>query len=125
MNEINAEIWGRRFELSVTYDCYHGENVTNTQIQAINLFTEKITELTSSAKDKVLDFCASRCEETIDPHGNIFRFLLPRTIYVKRSSNNERVVALLCDFRYDPEYMIAIVFRNEKLYEVTTDSAIM
>lgn len=125
MNEINAEIWGRRFELLVTYDCYRGENVTNTQIQAINLFTEKITELTSSAKDKVQDFCASRCDETIDPHENIFRFLLPRTIYVKRSSNNERVVALLCDFRYDPEYMIAIVFRNEKLYEVTTDSAIM
>ena len=33
-----------------------------------------------------------------------------------------RSVGLLCDYRYDPEEGLALVFENERLSEITTQS---
>ena len=45
-------------------------------------------------------------------------------IYVVRA-RNDRSVAIMCDYRFDLEHGIAILFKNEKLEKVGTQDMVL
>ena len=47
---------------------------------------------------------------------NIFKYVMPKSFYVP--DTEKRVVVLFCDFKYDLENGIALVFEDEKLKEI-------
>lgn len=109
-DRIKLNIWGKDFLLPVQYDCFADEEISAKQLSALSLFIGH-PEWINNAKNKTEEYCVRHAQ--IDSCGakqnNIFSYLKPEYIYVKRSKE-DAVVALLCKYRYDIEHGIAIVF---------------
>ena len=50
---------------------------------------------------------------------NIFKYIIPKLIYIP-NNRPQRTIDLLCDFRFDIEHGIAIIFENEELINIVS-----
>lgn len=107
---LNIEIWGRSFSLNIEYDCYSGEEITTKQIEAIERFCNNLNWI-EKAKQDVVKYCEYEVnsDDENQKKDNIFSYIKPETIFVKRDDNKSRV-ALMCKYRYNMEHGLAIVF---------------
>ena len=118
-------IWGRDFDLEIYFDCYTGEKISIEQKEALDLFLQN-PQLISEAKEKVIAYCLKRnAAEIGGTIENIFKYVIPQSIYVQKSPDNARVVGLMCAYRFNPEDGLAIVFRNETYHEVGSQNIII
>ena len=118
-------IWGRDFDLEIYFDCYAGETISIEQKEAVDLFLQN-PQLISEAKEKVIAYCLKRnAAEIGGTIENIFKYVIPQSIYVQKSPDNARVIGLMCAYRFNPEDGLAIVFRNETYYEVGSQNIII
>lgn len=110
---IKLIIWGREFHLPVEYDCYKDEKVTKEQISALEVFKSQEKWLEDSKKE-IETFCKDDVlgDDENQKKDNIFSYLKPESIFVKRDKEYPRV-AILCKYRYDPEHGLAVVFSHE------------
>ena len=111
-------IWGRQYDLPVVFDCFDNEEVLPIQKQALEAFLKAENTIQESKKqlEKYIlnDEYAEIEGNSID---NIFKYVIPTDIYIPRTPET-RTVALLCDYRFDEEHGIAIVFENEQFKEI-------
>ena len=105
-------IWGRQYDLPVVFDCFDNEEVLPIQKQALEAFLK--AEKKQLEKYILNDEYAEIEGNSID---NIFKYVIPTDIYIPRMPET-RTVALLCDYRFDEEHGIAIVFENEQFKEI-------
>ena len=118
-------IWGRDFDLEIYFDCYTGEKISIEQKEALDLFLQN-PQLISEAKEKVIAYCLKRnAAEIGGTIENIFKYVIPQSIYVQKSPDNAHVVGLMCAYRFNPEDGLAIVFRNETYHEVGSQNIII
>ena len=116
-------IWGRNCKLKVFFDVYEGEEVLEAQVRALDSFMNAADKLFASYKE-LESYCIHKDGELIgDSIENIFKYVKPESIYVKRN-NKTRVVALLCNYRFDEEHGIVLVYENEKLKHIGTQDDI-
>lgn len=110
-------IWNREFDLRVVFDSYD-EEVLPIQEQALEAFLKAENTIQESKKqlEKYIlnDEYAEIEGNSID---NIFKYVIPTDLYIPRTLET-RTVALLCDYRFDEEHGIAIVFENEQFKEI-------
>lgn len=111
-------IWGRQYDLPVVFDCFDNEEVLPIQEQALEAFLKAentIQESKQQLEKYILNDEYAEIEgNSID---NIFKYVIPTDIYIPRTPET-RTVALLCDYRFDEEHGIAIVFENEQFKEI-------
>lgn len=112
------KLWGRVFNLEVIFDCYNGEKVLPIQEEALNNITTANAEL-EKALESIKEYCLKYTSNEINPEhiDNIFKYVIPYSIFVKRNEE-KRIVGILCKFKFDPEHGIAISFENEKFSKV-------
>lgn len=127
MNKINLTIWGRGLDVGVIYDCYSGETVLPYQRDAFDAFLANAPALLNSAESKVKEYILSTNPEEIDGSEitNIFRYVKPKDLFIKRNRDEQHIVALLCSYKFNPEAGMAIVFRDEALTSVGTQNEIL
>lgn len=106
-------VWGRKVRLKIDMDCIEGEVVTPVQNETLSEFLSDKNRL-----DKVLlkveQYCLSERElKTEKSIENIFKYVSPKTIFVPRD-DKKKTVAILCDYYFDEEHGIAIVFEDGK-----------
>ena len=110
-------IWNREFDLRVVFDSYD-EEVLPIQEQALEAFLKSentIQESKQQLEKYILNDEYAEIEgNSID---NIFKYVIPTDIYIPRTPET-RTVALLCDYRFDEEHGLAIVFENEQFKEI-------
>lgn len=125
MNKVKMMIWSREYELDVIYDCYEGEEILDSQIDAVKAFSisEKAIE---SSLEKVKNYCLEMNHEEIGSNNieNIFKYVVPKYLYVPREKE-KHVVAIMCNYRFDPENGIAVVFENERFKEIGMQDIIL
>ena len=118
-------IWGREFDLKVVFDCFDDEEVLPIQEQALESFLKADAAIADSKKQVesyiLNDDYAELETDSID---NIFKFVIPTDIYIPRTPEI-RTAALLCDYRFDEEHGIAIVFENERFKEIRTQDIVL
>ena len=118
-------IWGREFDLKVVFDCFDDEEVLPIQEQALESFLKADAAIEDSKKQVesyiLNDDYAELETDSID---NIFKFVIPTDIYIPRTPET-RTAALLCDYRFDEEHGIAIVFENERFKEIGTQDIVL
>ena len=111
-------IWERQYDLPVVFDCFDNEEVLPIQEQALEAFLKAENTIQESKKqlEKYIlnDEYAEIEGNSID---NIFKYVIPTDLYIPRTLET-RTVALLCDYRFDEEHGIAIVFENEQFKEI-------
>lgn len=111
-------VWGRDFELEIRYEASEGEDVIPTQTEALNHFLNSADELLSDP-NAVVKYCLSNNpKEITEPVNNIFKYVIPFAILIRRNDN----IVLLCDYKFDYEDGIAIVFDKNVLKEVCGQS---
>jgi len=126
MNKQHLTIWGRAFDLDIVFDCYKGEDVLPIQIEAINRFLQN-ANLIDQAKPAVESYCIQRDSDYIGSMGidNIFKYVVPMSLYVQRTKDDRRVVGLMCNYKFDPEHGLVVVFENEQLKIIGNQDAIL
>lgn len=124
MNNITTTIWGREFVLDIVFDLNDNEERKEAQTKALDSFIENIGTI-DNCLSKVKEYCIENCNEQIKTVDNIFKYVMPKTIYVINSFDETRNVALLCNFKFDMEHGMAIVFKNEEFSEIGDQSLIV
>lgn len=116
MNKVKACIWGRDFELSVSYQNFPGEEVTCNQRLTLEAVTSvDFAESLSGIKEYIMKYNSSEINgNSID---NIFKYVMPKSIIITRDES-ARVFGIMCNYKFDMEHGIAIVYENEK-YKAT------
>lgn len=125
MSKLNITIWNRKFELEVEYDCFEDEDITEKQKAAL----EKVVNQSDFFEDALKhskDYCIKQNKEDIDEEviENIFKYIMPRSIYVIRNKE-KRSIALMCDYKFDLEHGIAIVYEDEKFVKIVEQDAVL
>lgn len=106
-------VWGKKIKLKIDMDCIDDEVVTTVQEETLSDFLGEKT-IIDRALPKVKEYCLTEKElngeNSID---NIFKYVTPKTIFVPRDDKKKTVV-ILCDYYFDEEHGIAIVFEDKK-----------
>ena len=126
MLNYNLNVWGRDFELPVVFDCYKDETVLPEQELALTQFLAA-TDLLSSCLDKVKTYCEKQNPAQFE-HAhidNIFKYVIPQQIYVQRTNDKSRIVALMCAYKFFPENGLAIVFKNEMFEAIGSQDIVL
>ena len=122
MSKVKMEIWGREFNLEVFYKNYKGREITDNQIASYEKFIAADDAIEKSKK-KLIAYIEENYEEA-GKIENIFKYVIPKMVYIPREEK-QRKSALLCDFRFDMEHGLALVFENEKFKEVVSQDDIL
>ena len=124
MNKVNVNLWGREFELFISYSCYPGEEVTDIQKNAVEVFCDNIFSV-DAMLDELKKYVEKTSEAAVESNGidNIFKYVMPKSLFVPRSNN--KVVAIICNYKYDMENGIAIIFKDGKFKEIGTQDIII
>ncbi len=124
MNNVKLNIWNRDFELPVIIKTFDGKEPTDIQKESLERFEAK-TGIISEAQDQVEKYILTHGlnENGIDTVDNIFKYVMPKTIFIPKSKN--RVVGLLCNFKFDMEHGIAVVFENEEFKEIGAEDIVL
>lgn len=121
MSNAIMTIWGRAFELPVAFDCYENETILPEQQEALDklLHSEKAI---NSAKRAVESYCLKMNASEIGADGiaNIFKYVMPYSLFVRRSTTSDRYVGLMCKYRFNPEDGLVVLFKNEEVYDIGT-----
>lgn len=125
MNKAKLQIWGREFEMEVKYDCYAGEAVLEAQEDALKAFLKSDGVIMASL-EMVKDYCLAQNKNDIGESGipNIFQYVAPKYLYVARSMDRH-LVAIMCNYKFDPENGIAVVFENEQFHKIGKQDIIL
>ena len=134
MTNMKLNVWGREFDLPIEFDLYEGEVVSNVQKEALSGFETKNVRdgevvrnsLLECSLEKLKAFCLDRDKEEIQGNAidNIFKYVIPQNLYILRTEEC-RVVALMCAYKFDLEHGLAIVFENECLKDIGTQDLVL
>lgn len=124
MTSLTRDIWGNVLDVEVQFEDLDDEGIS---LEQWNAFGNLI--LSWESIDDALPAVKSYCEaddlntagETID---NILRCVVPRYLFIP-GEQKERTAALMCDYEFDPEHGLALVFENEALKEIGPQDIIL
>lgn len=125
MSKCKITIWDRVFDLSVVYECYAGEEVLESQREAFAMLEDNEKEVADSleaVKKYVQKTGASQLKD--DSIENIFKYVMPKSIFVPHTKKH-RIAAIMCNYKFDMEHGIAVVFENGKLKKVGTQDIVL
>ena len=123
MNKSKITIWGREFNLNICYDCYPGETILQGQKEAAEKFLSAIDAVEES-KDEIEKYVLMSKEINMPNVDNIFKYVMPKNIYVPRNLS-KRVAAIMCNYKFDIEHGIAVVFENEHFKEIGAQDIVL
>lgn len=123
-------IWGRVFDLRVAFD-YYDEPIPAVMTQAAESFAASsgcVQEAYSRLEQYCLENDGSKIASMSHSDGidNIFRYVMPDYLFVLEPDEERGVmhrVALMCDYRFDPEEGLALIFEDERFKEICPQSA--
>lgn len=120
MNKVSLKVWGRKFSLPVIYDVFDGEEKTVQQEDSLNKIVGS-GEL--RGEDDVIHYCEKmNPEEVGNTLSNVFEFVIPRSVFVCREKG---YIALLCDYKYDLDNGIAVLYENGILRKIGTQDLVL
>lgn len=120
MSDLSMTIWGRELNLSVVFDCYENEDILPEQRVAL----EKLIDsgAMEASRTVVENYCLKTNRKEIGESSitNIFKYVMPYGLYIRRSISSDRYVGLMCKYRFDPEDGLVVLFKNEKVCDIGT-----
>lgn len=124
MTKINMNIWGRRFELDIYYRMSSDNSISAEQKAAYDAFMKKnvVDEVLPELKAYIEENYASKMRE--EKVSNIFKYAIPRMVFIPKQTEGN-TVALMCDFSFDAEHGIALVFHDEVLEAIGSQDIVL
>ena len=118
-------IWGRDFNLEIMFGNDDESNSKPVQREAWQAFLN-CPQLIEESKVRVIDYCLKHyaSEFSTSKIDNIFKYVIPESIYIKNTRDNSHVVALVCAYKFDEDNGLAVIFKNETFDKVGTQNII-
>ncbi len=123
MSKQKITIWGREFDIPAVLECYPGETVLDSQKAALKWLAENGETLDNSltkVKAYVQKNAAELKESGVE---NIFKYVMPKSIFIPH--NTKSTVAILCNYKFDMEHGLAVVFEKGKLASICPQDDIL
>lgn len=122
---LKTELWGKMVELEVVFETHPKAGITENQKKAYQVIKEHWNVVDESL-DAVKAFCLERSPEDAEAieTESVFSYVTPQQLYIERHVK-PRIVGLLCEYRFDTEMGIAVVFEDEHLKDVMTQPAFL
>lgn len=116
MSKKTIKIWGREFDLDLIYKTYSEEKPLRLQIAAADEFDSSILD---EAKKKVEEYIIKYNSQELKSESvdNIFKYVMPKAIYVPQVEGH-KLLAIMCDYKFDMEHGLAMVFEDNKLKDI-------
>ncbi len=125
MSKCKINIWGRTFELNVVYECYPGEEVLESQKEAFAMFEDNPKEIAESLEAvKEYVYKTNSGQLAGGDIENIFKYVMPKSIFVPHTKKHY-IVAIMCNYKFDMEHGVAIVFEEGKLKTVGAEDIVL
>lgn len=121
---VKANLWGSEVELDVYFEQLDFEEPTDVQLDAFAR-ADAIWPHADDAIPSIIDYLKKEALE-IGAHfeEDSWRSLVhPTTLFVAESDN--RTVAILCEFDFDPEHGLAVVFEDEQFTAVGSQDIVL
>lgn len=116
-------IWDRKINIRIDYDLYDNETATDEQEQRLEEFINN-TQLLND-KTAISDYCLKNNGKEIgDNVDNLFKYVAPTAILISRSEKNKRII-LLCNYKFDIEHGIAIIFENNSFSKIVPQDDVL
>ncbi|MDD8048378.1 MAG: hypothetical protein PHH04_02125 [Thomasclavelia sp.] len=122
INKCKLVIDKREFELSVYYETYEDNKVLDEQVQLVNKFVD--IKLGKEIVDKLSEYIISDDYNDLTSVDNVYKYIMPQYLYVPRDTKKD-VIAIMCDYKFEVEHGLAIVFEKGKLKEIGTQDIIL
>ena len=122
MRNVKVSIWGRPFDLKVSYDHFDDDVIPSDMVEARDRMLASWDSV-EAALDDVKKYCLEHNGDEVEQlYGtrsidNVFRIAVPDCLYVLPSLD-ERKVALMLNYRFDLEEGLALLFANEALVSI-------
>lgn len=115
MSSLKREVWGREFDLGVRFEDLDNEGVSDAQWDAYGHIIAAWSAV-DDALSRVKEYCIEQNPDKLcdDTFGSVFRCVIPKDLFIPKTAGR-RTVALMCNYRFDPEHGLAIVFEDEML----------
>lgn len=125
MSKCKINIWDRAFDLNVVYECYPGEEVLESQKEAFAMLEDNAEEIADSLA-AVIKYVQKNDGGQLAGVAieNIFKYVMPKSIFVPHTKKH-RTVAIMCNYKFDMEHGIAVVFENGKFKKVGTQDVVL
>lgn len=122
MSKQLLNIWNRDFEIDITYEIFSDKPVTEKQKTiASGLSAVDFSESLEGVIRYIKKYNARDLgEERID---NIFKYVIPKRIYITQSEEEE--FAIMCNYKFDMEHGIAVVYKGGKFKEAGPQDIIL
>lgn len=123
-NKIQTSLWGAGVELDVYFEQLDYDEPTEVQLDAFARVDEVWAQV-DAAVPHIIDYVrdeAANLGNSVEENG-VFELVHPTTLFIAESE--QRVVAILCEFDYDPEHGLAVVFENERFKEVGAQDIVL
>ncbi len=126
-NSKTYKIWGRDCNVNVVFDCYAGEKIDDIQEKAMDDFESHISEYTDEGLDMIKKYVLENYKRELagDSISNIFKYVVPKTVYVSKDPSEKKVIGLLCHFKFDDENGLAIKYIDGKASEVGGEQIVL
>ena len=126
MDKINLNIWGREVSINIIYDCFDDEKITIQQTETYNQFIQLKDKILEQAYLKLEDYCKTNYPDDLgEGFDNIFKYIKPKQLYIKRSTSGNKIAGLLCDFKFDMEHGLAVYIENGVVTKVGPQDIIL
>jgi hypothetical protein len=125
MTSLTREVWGRELDLRVSFEDLDDVGVGAEQWAALGHIILKWDAVDGSLPALQKYYREQNPSELEGmPDDNAFRYVMPKYLFVPQGVK-KRTVALMCDYRFDPEHGLALVFENETLREIGPQDVIL
>ena len=124
MTSLTREVWGREFDLPIYFEDLDDDGISKLQWDAYGYIIVNWSTI-NDVLPELMNYCNENdSQEAEHVSDNIFKSVIPKSLFIP-NTNTCRTVALMCDYRFDPEHGIAIVFENEVLKTIDTQGIIL
>lgn len=126
-NDRKYKIWGRDCMVKLIFDCYEGEEIDCIQEEAIADFEKNIMAYTQNGLDALKKYLVQNHKKEIEDESlpNIFKYVVPKTVYVSKDPSKKKVIGLLCHFKFDDEDGIAIKYVDGKVCDIGGEQIVL
>lgn len=114
----SVKLWNREFNLEVKFEDLNEEGILEIQEEGAKQFLLSDGEQEKSEK-LLKQYIKENNNEKLEEENieNIFKYVMPEYLYILRDEERQQV-AVMCDYKFDPENGIAVVFEKEKIKEI-------
>ncbi|MGN0297760.1 MAG: hypothetical protein ACI4C1_01005 [Lachnospiraceae bacterium] len=117
--KIKLNVWGREFNIDLIFQNYSGQAPDELQWKTYQNFMKQFDMHMEEAYQAFEGYCAERYPEEIgSKFQNIFKYIIPRLIFIEEEFNGICSIGFDCYFRLNLEDNLVAKFENDILVEV-------